>query len=141
MYTFQDQNDKFTITKRDSDLKGTNRFESKGLLSKKQCEIVVNILHTFSEVGDGYDTGSPHTKNEVIKGLSMERLILLVHYGILNMEHLRMLLKITESAKEKIKDYFSIEEPLYFTYTHFVCRTSLKGLYMGRNLLFVKNNI
>ncbi|XP_045470805.1 prolyl 3-hydroxylase 1-like [Harmonia axyridis] len=117
----------FTVTKTAQDLKGTKRFVAGGIMSKNQCRTIINILRTFAKVGDGYDTATPHTKNEIIEGISMERIILLVHYGILNSKYLEMLLEITEETKANIENYFNVEEPLYFSYTHFVCRTAIKG--------------
>ncbi|XP_044752189.1 prolyl 3-hydroxylase 1-like [Coccinella septempunctata] len=129
------QKPQFIITKAEGELNGTKRFVAEGLMSKEQCKSIRNILKIYSKIGDGYDTGSPHTKNERIEGISMERVILLVHHEILNSKYLEILLEITESAKEEITKYFSIEEPLYHTYTHFVCRTSLKDSVKNHNEL------
>ncbi|KAL3282722.1 hypothetical protein HHI36_005893 [Cryptolaemus montrouzieri] len=117
----------YKIVKTGAELKGSKRFLSEGLMTKKQCGAVVDIIKTFSMIGDGYDTSSPHTEMEKFEGLSIERVIFLVYLGLLNSRHLKMLLEVTEDAREKVKKYFNLDEPLFFTYTHMVCRSPFKG--------------
>ncbi|KAK9872971.1 hypothetical protein WA026_020319 [Henosepilachna vigintioctopunctata] len=126
------QNSKLEIVKSGPDLKGANRFVAEGLLWKNQCRSLVDIIKKFSIVGDGYDTGSPHTKMETFEGMSLERAILLTYYGLLKIKYLKMIVQVSEDAKQSITRYFRVEKPLYFTYTHLVCRSALKGISKNR---------
>lgn len=39
----------------------------------------------------------------------------------------QMYLNITETARAFIEKYYNLQTPLFFHYTHLVCRTALQG--------------
>ena len=51
----------------------------------------------------------------------------MVHAKILLPDVLQLMLNVSELAKQHIEQYFKLSEPLYFSYTHLVCRTSKTG--------------
>ena len=51
----------------------------------------------------------------------------MVHAKLLEPDVLKLMLNVSELAKQHIEEYFKISDPLYFSYTHLVCRTSKIG--------------
>ena len=49
--------------------------------------------------------------------------------GTLPVSEARLYLSITEKARAFIEKYFHLTVPLYFHYTHLVCRTALDSQY------------
>lgn len=92
------------------------------------------IANNFVKINDGYKGGtrgekstSPHTKNERFEGIDLHRISFLVYIGLLKPAYLRLLLEIAEEMRLKLVHKFNIEESLYFSYTHLVCRSALAG--------------
>ena len=51
----------------------------------------------------------------------------MVYFGLTKPELLKLFLQRTEEARNHVERYFDLDRPLYFTYTHLVCRTALLG--------------
>ena len=47
--------------------------------------------------------------------------------GSLSVSAVDLYLELTEKARRVTELYFQLQTPLYFTYTHLVCRTAVKG--------------
>ena len=43
-------------------------------------------------------------------------------------ESVRLYLELSENSLELVQKYFNLTKPLYFDYTHLVCRTALDGM-------------
>lgn len=109
-------------------LKGPNRFVSESLATVRECRTLVSMAKMFAILGDGYHgKKSPHSAMEQFTGVTINRAVLLVYFGLLDPKHLELLLKITTDARQKVQDYFRLKNELYFTYTHLVCRSALPG--------------
>lgn len=50
------------------------------------------------------------------------------------MEEVELYFNLSEKVRHFTEDYFQLETPLYFSYSHLVCRTSVIGEF--KNLLF-----
>lgn len=112
----------------ETDLQGPNRFVMDGVASQKECRTLMEVARLFAIVGDGYDgRRSPHTLMEKFEGITLTRTLFLVYFQLLEPKYLRLYLKVTEDARKHVKDYFGIDEELYFSYTHLVCRSALSG--------------
>ncbi|KAH1022924.1 prolyl 3-hydroxylase 2 isoform X1 [Dendroctonus ponderosae] len=129
----------FRFTKNATDLGGGKRFASDGLISRNECQKLVYIANNFMNINDGYKgssggekSASPHTKNEKFEGIDLRRISFLVYIGLLKPAYLRLLLEITEEMRVKLVHKFNIEESLYFSYTHLVCRSALAGSSQNR---------
>ncbi|KAF5293323.1 hypothetical protein FQR65_LT10988 [Abscondita terminalis] len=110
------------------DLNGTKRFVIDGLLTSSECKTMLRIVHHFAQKGDGYKGNpSPHTASETFEGITLGRAALLFYFGRMDYKSLYMYLKSTETAKKLLELQFDLKEPLYFTYTHLVCRSALSG--------------
>lgn len=51
----------------------------------------------------------------------------MVYFGLMKPELLKLFLQRTEAVRDHVERYFDLDRPLYFTYTHLVCRTALFG--------------
>ena len=43
------------------------------------------------------------------------------------MEEVELYFKLSEKVRHFTEDYFQLDTPLYFSYSHLVCRTSVMG--------------
>ncbi|KAK2155797.1 hypothetical protein LSH36_231g04011 [Paralvinella palmiformis] len=77
--------------------------------------------------GDGYlnSGGSPHTVNEMFEGLGLLRAAKLAAQGKLKSEWVKLYMEKSKLVKDIVEKYFKLKSPLYFDYTHLVCRTSM----------------
>ena len=51
----------------------------------------------------------------------------LVHAKLLEPSMLELVLNVSQVAQKHIVHYFHLTTPLYFSYTHLVCRTAKPG--------------
>ena len=54
------------------------------------------------------------------------------------MEEVELYFNLSEKVRHFTEDYFQLETPLYFSYSHLVCRTSVMGEF---RLLGKKKNV
>ncbi|KAA0185986.1 hypothetical protein HAZT_HAZT005329 [Hyalella azteca] len=104
-------------------LNGSRRYVVDGLISDIKCKILSALVHVAGERGDGYHRNvNPHTEAEEFFGLTLSRT------GLADM--LRLVLRVTSVAKQNIEQHFELQRPLYFSFTHLVCRTAKPGPYL-----------
>ncbi|KAF2357679.1 Oxoglutarate/iron-dependent dioxygenase [Trinorchestia longiramus] len=114
-------------------LNGTRRYVVDNLISDIKCKILTTLIHVAGEQGDGYHRNiNPHTEAEDFLGLTLSRAGLMVHAGLLEPELLQLVLQVTATAKRQLVQHFQLVEPLYFSYTHLVCRTAKPEYYGSR---------
>ncbi|XP_051575692.1 prolyl 3-hydroxylase 3-like [Myxocyprinus asiaticus] len=122
-----------TITMDDQVLNGTNRVVLDGVLSKSECDRVMQLAAVAASVGDGYwGRRSPHTPHERFEGLTVLRALKLAQEGLVNQSDARLLHEIGETARVLMHSYFRSHSSLYFAYTHLVCRSAIPGHQEGR---------
>ncbi|XP_076061271.1 prolyl 3-hydroxylase 1-like [Oratosquilla oratoria] len=112
------------------ELQGTKRVVADGFASIEECEILSKLAKLAAVEGDGYETSiSPHSKNEHFQGLTIGRAALLAHAHLIKPEILELMLDISADGRDYVEDYFGLEAPLYFSFTHLVCRIAkLEGM-------------
>ena len=80
---------------------------------------------------DGYNhkgaLESPHTKHEAFKGLALTRASQLVQDGEVDAKLLQLYMDASGDSMQLVQTYFNLSSPLYFDYTHLVCRTARNG--------------
>ncbi|CAL1535365.1 unnamed protein product [Lymnaea stagnalis] len=120
------------IVKNGEDLKGKERFVADGMASDEQCETLRNVALSLSLLGDGYghlvskpSFISPHTEHERYQGITVYRATKLMHQGLISPYGLKSFLELSENARLLVEKYFNLTKPLYFDYTHLVCRTAV----------------
>ncbi|XP_030640647.1 prolyl 3-hydroxylase 3 [Chanos chanos] len=122
-----------TITMDDKILNGTNRVVLDGVLTQPECDNILKLASTAASLGDGYrGRRSPHTPHEKFEGLTVLRALKLAQEGLVNQSDARLLHGIGERVRTLVQSYFRSHSPLYFSYTHLVCRSAIKGHQEGR---------
>lgn len=120
---------KYRIISNEKQLNGIKRFLSDGLATNKQCQLLLNLAKLFAIVGDGYEGKKPPSIEEQFTGFTLTRAILLTYYGFINKNYLQLYLDLTENVREKIIDYFQLNNDLEISFSHLVCRRAFKGVY------------
>lgn len=101
-----------------------------GLATKRECRMLIDLAKRYAIQGDGYyDNKSPHTDMETFEGVTLSRTAFLIYFSLLDAKYLETYLKVTERAKKFLQTYLQLQQNLYFTYTHLVCRSALPRTY------------
>uniref|UniRef100_A0A3P8WJ50 procollagen-proline 3-dioxygenase n=1 Tax=Cynoglossus semilaevis TaxID=244447 RepID=A0A3P8WJ50_CYNSE len=119
--------DNVKVTMTSQQLNGSQRVLLDGLITDDECKELhdVNIFQA-AQKGDGYRAGpSPHSPNESFQGVTL--LKALGQEGKVQLKSARLFFEISERVKKVLESYFALETPLYFAYSHLVCRTAITG--------------
>ncbi|XP_001370048.2 prolyl 3-hydroxylase 3 isoform X1 [Monodelphis domestica] len=117
-----------TLTQDAGQLNGSERAVLDGLLSRAECEILLQLAKDAAKTGDGYRSRrSPHTPHEHFEGLTVLRAAQLARSGAVGREGAKLLLEASERARTLTQAYFSPEGPLHLSFTHLVCRSAIEG--------------
>ncbi|XP_052799879.1 prolyl 3-hydroxylase 1-like isoform X2 [Mya arenaria] len=116
------------ITQKDDELLGKERFVADDLSTPVECDQLIAIAKKEGIGGDGYaGRSSPHSDAELFTGVSILHAYKLAEKGRISPSSLRLLLDVSENARLLVERYLRLPRPLYFDYTHLVCRTAIPG--------------
>ncbi|XP_028045555.1 prolyl 3-hydroxylase 2 isoform X2 [Monomorium pharaonis] len=119
----------------ENELGRRNRYAFDGLLNSTDCNLLIRLAQIAVE-GDGYEENkNPHSPYERFEGVTIGRMALMVYFGMTKPELLKLFLQRTEAARDHVEKYFDLNQPLYFTYSHLVCRTALLDTSVNRTYL------
>ncbi|XP_059807790.1 prolyl 3-hydroxylase 1 [Hypanus sabinus] len=114
-------------------LNGTQRVLLDGVITDKECEEMRFLSNAAASVGDGYyGKPSPHTPNEQFQGVTVLKALKLSQEGRIPLKTSKLFYDISEKVRRIIESYFRLENPLYFAYSHLVCRTAVEGTQENR---------
>lgn len=114
------------IVLKSEDLGGGERFVADGLSTKSECDTLIQFAKHTAITGSGYHGNiSPHTEHEIFSGLDVFQAGELIDAGSTSATTLQMLLDMSEHARLLVEKYLNLTKPLYFDYTHLVCRTAI----------------
>ncbi|XP_039619721.1 prolyl 3-hydroxylase 1 [Polypterus senegalus] len=114
-------------------LNGSNRVVLDGLLNNEECRTLLQLANTAAAAGDGYrGRRSPHTPHENFQGLTLLRAARLSLDGAINQSDIQLYLNATDRVRRLLQSYFNSPTPLYFSFSHLVCRTAITGQQEGR---------
>ncbi|XP_067873581.1 prolyl 3-hydroxylase 1 [Heterodontus francisci] len=114
-------------------LNGTQRVVLDGVITEKECEELRYLSNAAASMGDGYQgKPSPHTPNERFQGVTVLKALKLSQQGRIPLKTSKLFYNISEKARRILESYFRLENPLYFSYTHLVCRTAVEGIQDNR---------
>ncbi|XP_028650861.1 prolyl 3-hydroxylase 2 [Erpetoichthys calabaricus] len=115
-------------------LNGTQRALFEKVITKQECEALQDVANTISIAGDGYrGRMSPHTPNEKFEGATVMKALQYGFEGRIPLTSAQLFYEASEKARRIVESYFMLSSPLYFSYTHLVCRTALTGQQDHRN--------
>ncbi|XP_074659759.1 prolyl 3-hydroxylase 2-like isoform X2 [Tubulanus polymorphus] len=122
-----------SISMDETELKGAERVAADGVITDEQCNSLVQLAKMGGLTNDGYDDKtsdkkhvlSPHSAYEHFIGVNIRRASQLASKGDVKPADVKLYLDASEKAKNVVETYFQLKRPLYFDFTHLVCRTAL----------------
>ncbi|XP_020370500.2 prolyl 3-hydroxylase 1 [Rhincodon typus] len=115
-------------------LNGTQRVVLDGVITEEECEELRYLSNAAASMGDGYQgKPSPHTPNERFQGVTVLKALKLSQQGRISLKTSKLFYDVSEKARRILESYFRLENPLYFSYSHLVCRTAMEGTQDNRD--------
>uniref|UniRef100_A0A8C7MBW7 procollagen-proline 3-dioxygenase n=1 Tax=Oncorhynchus kisutch TaxID=8019 RepID=A0A8C7MBW7_ONCKI len=108
------------------------RCVSDGLCVKTECMILLLCVLTLCVCqaaalkGDGFQGHpSPHSPSESFQGVTVLKAIKLGQEGTVPLKSARLFFDMSEKVRGVLESYFRLDSPLYFSYSHLVCRSAI----------------
>ncbi|XP_051027551.1 prolyl 3-hydroxylase 1 [Acomys russatus] len=116
-----------SLTMNSKALNGSQRVVMDGVISDAECQELQRLTNAAATSGDGYrGQTSPHTPNEKFYGVTVLKALKLGQEGKVPLQSAHMYYNVTEKVRRVIESYFRLDTPLYFSYSHLVCRTAIE---------------
>uniref|UniRef100_A0A8C7T8Y4 procollagen-proline 3-dioxygenase n=1 Tax=Oncorhynchus mykiss TaxID=8022 RepID=A0A8C7T8Y4_ONCMY len=120
--------DDIKITMSSKQLNGSQRVLLDGFISNDECRELTRLSNAAALKGDGYQGHpSPHSPSESFQGVTVLKAIKLVQEGTVPLKSARLFFDMTEKVRGVLESYFRLDSPLYFSYSHLVCRSAIDG--------------
>ncbi|XP_075410928.1 prolyl 3-hydroxylase 1 [Tenrec ecaudatus] len=108
-------------------LNGSQRVVMDGVISDDECRELQKLTNAAATAGDGYrGHTSPHTPHERFYGITVFRALKLGQEGKVPLQSAHLYYNVTEKVRRVMESYFRLDTPLYFSYSHLVCRTAIE---------------
>ncbi|XP_041130660.1 prolyl 3-hydroxylase 1-like [Polyodon spathula] len=125
--------DGITVSMTSKELNGSQRAVLDGVGTEEECRELHHLSNAAALQGDGYrGTPSPHTPNEKFHGVTVLKALKLAQEGKVPLKSARLYHDLSEKVRKVLESYFHLETPLYFSYTHLVCRSAIDEKQEGR---------
>ncbi|XP_077006127.1 prolyl 3-hydroxylase 1 [Tamandua tetradactyla] len=116
-----------SVTMNSKLLNGSQRVLMDGVISEDECQELQRLTNAAATAGDGYrGQTSPHTPNEKFYGVTVFRALKLGQEGKVPLQSAHLYYNVTEKVRRIMESYFRLDTPLYFSYSHLVCRTAIE---------------
>ncbi|XP_072239025.1 prolyl 3-hydroxylase 1 isoform X2 [Leuresthes tenuis] len=107
-------------------LNGSQRVLLDGVISDDECRELHRLSNAAALKGDGYrGQPSPHTPSEMFQGVTVLKAVKLAQEGKVPLKSARLFFDMSEKVRKVLESYFLLETPLYFSYSHLVCRSAI----------------
>ncbi|KAG7263047.1 hypothetical protein CRUP_036449 [Coryphaenoides rupestris] len=117
--------DNIQISMTSRQLNGSQRVLLDGVISDDECRELQRLSNAAAQIGDGYrGLPSPHTPNEMFQGVTVLKAVKLGQEGKVPLKSARLFFDMSEKVRKVLESYFHLETPLYFSYSHLVCRSA-----------------
>ncbi|XP_040059615.2 prolyl 3-hydroxylase 1 [Gasterosteus aculeatus] len=114
------------VTMTASQLNGSQRVLLDGVTSEDECRELQRLSNAAAVKGDGYrGRPSPHSPSETFQGVTVLKAVKLGQEGTVPLKSARLFFDTSEKVKKMLESYFRLEAPLYFSYSHLVCRSAI----------------
>ncbi|XP_071017048.1 prolyl 3-hydroxylase 1-like isoform X2 [Oncorhynchus clarkii lewisi] len=128
--------DDIKITMSSKQLNGSQRVLLDGFISDDECRELTRLSNAAALKGDGYQGHpSPHSPSESFQGVTVLKAIKLGQEGTVPLKSARLFFDMTEKVRGVLESYFRLDSPLYFSYSHLVCRSAIDEKQDGRDNL------
>ncbi|KAI5139780.1 Prolyl 3-Hydroxylase 1 [Manis pentadactyla] len=108
-------------------LNGSQRVVMDGVISDDECLELQRLTNAAATSGDGYrGQTSPHTPSEKFYGVTVFKALKLGQEGKVPLQSAHLYYNVTEKVRRVMESYFRLDAPLYFSYSHLVCRTAIE---------------
>ncbi|XP_029804643.1 prolyl 3-hydroxylase 1 isoform X3 [Suricata suricatta] len=108
-------------------LNGSQRVVMDGVISDDECRELQRLTNAAATSGDGYrGQTSPHTPSEKFYGVTVFKALKLGQEGKVPLQSAHLYYNVTEKVRRVMESYFRLDTPLYFSYSHLVCRTAIE---------------
>ncbi|XP_030634144.1 prolyl 3-hydroxylase 1 [Chanos chanos] len=119
--------DDVKVTMTSKELNGTQRVLMDGVISDDECRELHRLSNAAAQKGDGYrGRPSPHSSSEMFQGVTVLKALKLGQEGVVPLKSAHLFFNVSEKIRKVIESYFQLESPLYFSYTHLVCRAAIE---------------
>ncbi|KAG9482355.1 hypothetical protein GDO78_011182 [Eleutherodactylus coqui] len=119
--------DEVSVVMNSKTLNGSQRVVTDGVISEDECRELLRLTNAAASAGDGYrGTTSPHTPNEKFYGVTVYKALKLGQEGKVPLKSAHLYYNVTEKVRRVVESYFRLDSPLYFSYSHLVCRTAIE---------------
>ncbi|XP_069598205.1 prolyl 3-hydroxylase 1 [Ranitomeya imitator] len=119
--------DEVSVVMTSKTLNGSQRVVTDGVISEDECRELLRLTNAAASAGDGYrGTTSPHTPNEKFHGVTVYKALKLGQEGKVPLRSAHLYYNVTEKVRRVVESYFRLDSPLYFSYSHLVCRTAIE---------------
>nr|XP_006641935.1 PREDICTED: prolyl 3-hydroxylase 1 [Lepisosteus oculatus] len=125
--------DGIKVTMASKALNGSQRVVLDDVITEDECRELHRLSNAAALKGDGYrGKPSPHTPSEMFQGVTVLKALKLGQEGKVSMRSASLFFDISEKVRKIVESYFRLETPLYFSYTHLVCRSAIDEKQEGR---------
>ncbi|KAL4658576.1 prolyl 3-hydroxylase 1 [Arapaima gigas] len=125
--------DDITVTMTSKNLNGSQRVVLDSVITHDECQELHHLSNAAALKGDGYrGKPSPHTPSETFQGVTVLKALKMAQEGKVPLKSVHMYFNMSEKVRKVIESYFRLETPLYFSYTHLVCRSAIEEKQEGR---------
>ncbi|XP_070324422.1 prolyl 3-hydroxylase 1 isoform X2 [Odocoileus virginianus] len=119
--------DGIRLTMNSQVLNGSQRVVMDGVISDEECQELQRLTNAAATSGDGYrGQTSPHTPSEKFYGVTVFKALKLGQEGKVPLQSAHLYYNVTEKVRRIMESYFRLDTPLYFSYSHLVCRTAIE---------------
>lgn len=119
--------DGITVSMTSKALNGSQRVVLDGVITDDECRELHRLSNTAAQKGDGYrGRPSPHSPSEMFQGVTVLKALKLGQEGVLPLKSARLFFDLSEKVRKVVESYFSLQSPLYFSYSHLVCRSAIE---------------
>ncbi|TNN79627.1 Prolyl 3-hydroxylase 1 [Liparis tanakae] len=118
--------DNIKVTMTANQLNGSQRVLLDGVISEDECRELHSLSNAAALKGDGYSgRPSPHSPSEMFQGVTVLKAVKLGQEGTVPLKSARLFFDLSEKVKKVVESYFRLDAPLYFSYSHLVCRSAI----------------
>ncbi|KAF7646298.1 hypothetical protein LDENG_00190160 [Lucifuga dentata] len=118
--------DDISVSMTSKQLNGSERVLLDGVISDDACRELQRLSNAAALKGDGYrGRPSPHSPGETFQGVTVLKAVKLGQEGKVPLKSARLFFDLSEKVKKVLESYFRLDTPLYFSYSHLVCRSAI----------------
>ncbi|XP_017295819.1 prolyl 3-hydroxylase 1 [Kryptolebias marmoratus] len=126
--------DDIKLTMTSKQLNGSQRVLLDNVISDDDCRELQRLSNAAALKGDGYSgQPSPHTPSEMFQGVTILKAVKLGQEGKVPLKSARLFFDLSEKVRKVLESSFSLDTPLYFSYSHLVCRSAIDEKQENRN--------